>query len=227
MSTIKMDDMRKYLEAFTNAYHADPRGRYQSYDHCRRCFIDHLDNEEAYDLIALNLYAYLASWGMLRNSFLMQKDYLFHRPVIDVLAKPKYRQLLSFNPFIDSAERYVEDVLALKHEIVSCYKGKEYFKDDTGEPVIVANVTDTLVTKIILGTLGCVPAYDQYLVKALRMKGIVGTFGRASLYGIIEFAKKNRSEIEKICAELGELYTPMKIIDMYFWELGMRVNDSK
>ena len=28
-------------------------------------------------------------------------------------------------------------------------------------------------------------------------------------------------EIEKACNKLGDLYTPMKIIDMYFWEVGI------
>lgn len=33
------------------------------------------------------------------------------------------------------------------------------------------NVTDTLITKIILGTFGCVPAYDMYFLKGLKYNG--------------------------------------------------------
>ena len=40
--------------------------------------IKYKNDETMYNYITLNLYAYLASWGMLRNSFLMQKDYFFH-----------------------------------------------------------------------------------------------------------------------------------------------------
>ena len=38
---------------------------------------------------------------------------------------------------------------------------------------------------------------------------------------IIQYAKDNKEEIEKACNKLGDLYTPMKIIDMYFWEVGI------
>jgi len=30
------------------------------------------------------------------------------------------------------------------------------------------NVTDTLATKIMLGTMGCIPAYDRYFIAGLR-----------------------------------------------------------
>ena len=45
--------------------------RDRSYDLCRQFFIANWknQNQDKKNELALNLYAYLASWGMLRNSF--------------------------------------------------------------------------------------------------------------------------------------------------------------
>ena len=64
-----------------------------------------------YNYITLNLYAYLASWGMLRNSFLMQKDYLFSKPVVEILCKDKYSNLISFNPFKENIITDLETII--------------------------------------------------------------------------------------------------------------------
>ena len=39
-------------------------------------------------------------------------------------------------------------------------------------------VTDTLVTKILMGTLGCTPAYDRFLKAGLEEKGFSSSFSR-------------------------------------------------
>ena len=69
-------NINEYINKFIDSYHNDKNGRYRSYDHCRESFLKYKNDETMYNYITLNLYAYLASWGMLRNSFLMQKDYL-------------------------------------------------------------------------------------------------------------------------------------------------------
>lgn len=212
----------EHLQNFTDIYHRDPNGRYQSYDHCRQSFLDNRDDKNKRDLITLNLYAYLASWGMLRNSFLMQKDYLFSRPVVDILCDSRYDSLVLFDPFEANIDSQLDLIMLLKKEIIEYYTGKLYISDDDGGEHIIDHVTDTLVSKIMLGTFGCVPAYDQYFVKALRQKGINGVFNKKSMLQIVEFANENKSEILDICNNLGPLYTPMKIIDMYFWEMGIR-----
>lgn len=74
-------NINEYINKFIDSYHNDKNGRYRSYDHCRESFLKYKNDETMYNYITLNLYAYLASWGMLRNSFLMQKDYLFSKPV--------------------------------------------------------------------------------------------------------------------------------------------------
>ena len=68
----------------------------------------------------------------------------------------------------DSAEELrKEENLHLLGEIGSrirkCYaEERSSFADE------VNHATDTLITKILLGTLGCVPAYDRYYMQAVK-----------------------------------------------------------
>ena len=36
-------------------------------------------------------------------------------------------------------------------------------------------MTDTLATKILMGALGCTPAYDQYVVKSIKKYDLYDT----------------------------------------------------
>lgn len=212
--------MKSYIDKFTIIYKEDENSRYRSYDHCRKAFIENKNNKDKYDLITLNLYAYLASWGMLRNSFLLQKDYLFNKPVVDILCKEEYSRLINFNPLKPDASEDLKLIMKLGNEIKKYYKGKTYITGKYNSEETIKNVSDTLVTKIILGTFGCVLAYDNYVKRALRQKDINGCFSVKSMEQIVTFAKKHKDEINEACNELGNLYTPMKILDMYFWEVG-------
>lgn len=215
---------------FVCNYKAYPNDRYMSYEHCRKYFLDNRYFPEKYDLITLHLYAYLASWGMLRNSFLLENDYLFNKPVVEILCKSEYDCLKYFDPFGPDAEDYLEPIMKLKKEIKKCYEAKG-----------IDHVTDTLVSKIILGTLGCVPAYDtnfksgldEYFGKEEVNKNGLKKFEESSINVMIDFAIKNKKEIENACKELDQLsgvkglYTPMKIIDMYFFEVGLEAKKQK
>jgi hypothetical protein len=84
-------------------------------------------------------------------------------------------------------------------------------------------VTDTLASKILLGVYGNVPAYDRYLKDALSLHGINQQFNESSLLELVDFYNLNRDEFEKrrrLFSEDGTFYTPMKLIDMYFWQVG-------
>ena len=112
-------------------------------------------------------------------------------------------------------------------------------KDKKGKDIPLA--TDILVSKIILGTLGCVPAYDtnfksgldEYFGKEEVNKNGLKKFEESSMNVMVDFAIKNKKEIENACKELDQLsgvkglYTPMKIIDMYFFEVGLEAKKQK
>ena len=202
-------------------YSVDPNGRYKSYEHCRKVFLDNKNDPKKYDYITLHLYAYLASWGMLRNSFLMKKDYLFNKPVVEILCKEEYSRLINFAPFIENNQEDIDLILRLKDEIKGYYLNQGYFNDLNGEMTQITSVTDTLVSKIILGTIGCIVAYDKYLIRTLSKLHICQSFNSNSINSIIGFARVNQDDIMRLTEELGELYTPMKVVDMYLWEQGL------
>jgi hypothetical protein len=90
------------------------------------------------------------------------------------------------------------------------------------------DASDTLVTKILLGVFGCVPAYDQYYVKAVKEYGVSsGRFNEDSIKDIAEYCIKYKAEFEELRKRISSdeiKYTPMKLMDMCMWQLGFMVN---
>lgn len=80
-------------------------------------------------------------------------------------------------------------------------------------------ISDTLVTKILLGVFANIPAYDRLFVDGLRLHGINSRLNKTSLLEIIQFYNLN---IEAFTTSgLSNQYTPMKLLDMYFWQFGL------
>lgn len=213
-------NIAEHVSKFVEVYESDPNGRYLSYDHIRKAFLEYRKDESKRDLLTLILYSYLASWGMLRNSFLMQKDYKFSQPVVDILCKGKYDCLLNYNPFTDEGQTNARLIVELAREITNYYLGQTYFEEGSRRLIRIDSVSDTLVTKILLGTFGCSVAYDTYVRKGLSHHRLTQRLSVTSILELRSFAKANEEEIKEILSKLNNLYTPMKIIDMYFFEEG-------
>ena len=219
----KKVDISKFVSKFTTIYNSDSHSRYLSYDHIREAFLAYRKDVSNRDTLTLHLYAYLASWGMLRNSFLMQKDYTYLRPVVDVLCKEKYEPIINYNPFIDEGSSNINLIMDIVREIRRCFIGTTYFSEGSSDIKTVNNVSDTLVSKILLGTLGCTVAYDTYVRTGLSSYNLSQKLARRSLYELRSFAKANKEEIESILSSLNHLYNPMKILDMFFFEIGFDI----
>jgi len=87
--------------------------------------------------------------------------------------------------------------------------------------------SDILITKIMLGTMGCVPAFDTNFKKGFG----VATFGRKSLRRLGQFYRDNVDVIEAhreatLDFDTGlptqRRYTQAKVIDMIFFIEGMK-----
>ena len=200
----------------------DPNGRYLSWCHCYKAFTDNRNkvNEQTLDYLSLHLAFYLASWGMLRgSSFLLQKDYKVHIPVVKIIMEERYNSLCGI-----SAEALMEDGnLALLDEISERIKNA-YAEHLPSKNDVINNATDTLITKILLGTLGCVPAYDRYYVKAVKDYNIsIGSYCRKSVRSVAGYYVANKAAFEELRAELGVSgtdYPPMKLMDMCMWQVA-------
>ena len=203
----------------------DKHHRFKSWEHSFHFFSSHyksLNDEKTFDHGCLHLAFYLASWGMLRGgAFLLQKDYRIHEYfLIDVVKNTKYFRYYDREFQLSMNRDSVVGIDSLIKETTESYISN--ISQINGEDTL-ASVTDTLASKILLGVYGNVPAYDRYLKDALNLHGISQQFNEASLLELVDFYNSYRDEFEKchqLFCENGTYYTPMKLIDMYFWQVG-------
>jgi len=207
------------IDKFYSEIHEDKNGRYMSWEHCYKIFNENKNNKERdIDLLALNLFAYLSSWGMLRSSFLLQKDYKAHSIAVEEICKEKYAPLWN----VKCEELLNKDTMALLMEVTnelrSIYiKVRENIDNYKG-------VSDILITKILMGTFGCVPAYDtMFKSGVIKYKVAIGTYNEKSIVELSNFYINNNDMFEKCRMNIsknGLEYPQMKLLDMCFWQIG-------
>jgi hypothetical protein len=202
------------------AYHGDladdEHHRYRSWEHCYRYFrqTPSAVTSNQRDHAALHLGFYLSSWGMYRGSgFLLKHTYTVHLRVIDCLAEPRFGLLWQKELGADENDQaFVPTVVDAVWAVREAYA-------PFGRP------TDTLVTKIILGTLGCLPACDRYFLVGFKSQGFSYSHLNALfIEQVLRFCSTNLAELrceqERIESASGMRYPLMKLLDMYFWKLG-------
>lgn len=219
---------KKLIQDFHKSIKEDKQHRYKSWEHCYKAFQTTNNNE----LLSLHLGFYLASWGMYRGSSgLLQKDYTVHQRAVEIILDKKYKpiHLTITNKLNFEDNNVIKLILDLKEELSSHYSEITY-KKGVEEPSKIT-ATDTLITKIMLGALGCVPAYDRYFKTGFKESGLSGgKLGKKSLTNLFGFIENNIELITKAQQELleqGTYYPVMKIVDMYFFNLGMEVESNE
>ena len=207
--------IEKYLSGIT----ADEFHRYKSWDNCIKAFSVSKKSE----IQILELAFYLASWGMYRGSSgLLQKNHLIHKGAVDIVFS-KSNQKLKCNETTEIKKENIKAILSVKDELAKYYSSI-YFTKGADKPKPISP-TDTLLSKIMLGTLGCVPAYDRYFIDGLKEIEIKHSgFNEASINELFNFIDDNKKEIDQaqklIKTKTQKHYPLMKILDMYFWQIG-------
>lgn len=229
-----MNKITKNVEMFYKSINSIEDHRYKSWEHCYKFFRNIKEknlNEEELDLAQLHLAFYLASWGMYRgSSFILQKDYTIFKKIVQEILKEKYFLLWDVEKNIDKKEKlgvlFLELYISLEkilREIRSSVKNhpdfegveKRYLNDRD-------EISPTLATKIILGTIGCIPAYDRFFIEGLGKNNIQRKFNpKKSFLQMINFYLENKEELERLSNKFKE-YPLMKILDMYFWVTGYK-----
>jgi hypothetical protein len=191
--------------------------RYSSFDYCYNYFQSFHDSDQVSELASpqrrqescLQIAFYLASWGMLRGSSdLLQRSARYYLALIDAIvgAPPAIWNL--------DVAGYDEGAFDLLFSV------QRRIRTAFSEPA-----SPILVTKIMLGVFGCVPAFDTYFKKGLG----VSTFGRQSLQTVRQFYDGSADAIEShrvstLDFDTGELtqrrYSQAKVIDMIFFVEG-------
>lgn len=225
-----VDLIIKSSTEFYNDLKADENGRYRSWEHCYSHFIKVRGSQEIdYDYLSLQLAFYLASWGMYRgSSFLLQKDYKVHIPVVKELLSEKYDSLVG----IECTGFREESNQQLLKDINS-FLGQYYDKirREVKEQELKNQLSFTLITKILMGTLGCVPAYDRYFIAGIKNQKIAtGNYNLKFIMQLVDFYEKNYARLEPAREKMkveSMPYPQMKMIDMGFWQVGFELDTNK
>ena len=143
---------------------------------------------------------------MLRNSFLLNHDYFVHKTIVQKLTSNKFELLFDS----EQTSKIIPLTLGASEAIVkACPRN---------------NVSQTLITKILLGVFGCAPAYDKFFRDAAKKYGICSSqWGERSLQSLWHYYTHHQEAFEKLRYEIsldGFLYTPMKLMDMCLWQIG-------
>ena len=198
-------------------------GRSLSWEHCFRVFRDaRTAPSPDYDYLSLHLAFYLASWGMYRgSSFLLQKDYKVLSPVVEEVLKPEYDCLFGV-ACADLREPEVQVMLTKLYDYIA-----DYFRpirDEVAGGEVASSVSPVLVTKILMGTLGCVPAYDRFFQDGVATyKVTTQEYSLKSILRLVDFYEEHNDRLEETRRGMqceGLTYPQMKVLDMGFWQVG-------
>lgn len=208
-------DIEANLAAYLGA--RTPTDRYASFDYCFNYFqarredggVEALAEGRNLQLSCLHLGFYLASWGMLRGSTVLLNRSLKHLAPVVAVVVDSPREVWE-----SDANRYTDDVCTSLLDVGGRIRA-----------AFPEGASDTLVTKIMLGVFGSVPAFDTNF---RRGSGIT-TFGRGALKRVARFYEENAEVIERhrvptldfdTGASTDRLYSRAKVIDMIFFVEG-------
>jgi len=208
------------LNKFNN--YRNKYGRYASYDYCYNYFQSGSTKIDL-DIASLHLGMYLASWGMFRGSsfLLKQSSYKVFIPVIEILLKHKE----IWNIDVDSYdEEKVKEIIELKNEIRKKWH-EELIKENQFNGMKPQSISDTLISKVLMGTMGIVPAFDNKFTNGLKLyTGEAVGFNYKTLLMLKEIYNKNEQIFEckiPLISDKSRYYKIAKKIDMVFWKYGI------
>jgi len=211
---MKRDDIELVIEDYKSK--SKPEDRYTSFDYCYNYFRTTTDLNQDVEKSCLVLGFYLASWGMYRgSSFLLQHSVKQFQPTI------RYINTLDKSVWSIDVDNYSEENMEI---IINIYREIKKLLISNG------NADLTLITKILLGVFGFIPAFDKYFCDTFRLlsNGMCGfrKVNKISLGYIHNFYLANKYSIDNLSKstfttdfisekETTINYSKAKIIDMY------------
>ena len=203
-----VDLIIKSSTEFYNDLKVDENGRYRSWEHCYSHFIKARGSQEIdYDYLSLHK---------------------VHIPVVKELLNEKYDVLAGIDCIgfkDDSNQKLLQDI----NSFLEQYYDKIRHKVKGQE--LKNQLSFTLITKILMGTLGCVPAYDRYFIAGIKnQKVATGNYNLKSIMQLVDFYEKNSARFEPVREKMkveGMPYPQMKMIDMGFWQVGLELDTNK
>lgn len=204
-----------------------PNDRYASFDYCYGYFKQSSSEQLLKDMekSCLVLGFYLASWGMMRgSSFLLGYSIRHFQPLIKYIAS---LDKSIWNIDVDSYnEQNIEIIL-------------EIYENCKDLLIQGNNAHLTLITKILLGVFGFIPAFDRYFKDAFSLmssnKCGYTVCNKNALRNIHQFYLDNEYIISSLADDLNILdfttgessglrHPKVKVIDMYGFTKGINMS---
>ena len=183
------------------------------------------------------------------SSFLLQRDYKTHLKAVEIIMPPyeeqDIAQLWDYSP--EKLEIEKANELLFNSNSGIYWRLKEAYVDKHCPEEAVPS--ETLITKILMGTIGCVPAFDRFFKRGIQdylskhensMHGNIVSFKdqsykltqsleigsnktvSESFKALAAFAGLNDKQLQ--IADSDPQYPLMKCVDMYFWETGYELD---
>ena len=227
--------------------------RSKTWDDCHKCFGDihgslkksgysrtlSKDEKKTARLYLMN---YLASWGMYRgSSFVLQYDSKIYDKVIETIFDKNYDSLwdLKYDDLKQNTEDIIGKVCKIFNLIEDKLKEKRLFtmvekvdwfdQNKKNNNTSNTKVSKTLITKILLGTICCMPALDTNFNTIVEHSSCKISNYIPFLFEMIlekgnsdDFDLKNNKN-DYVFKELSKTYPKiplMKIVDMAFFTIG-------
>ncbi len=200
-----------------------PDERYTSFDYCYNHFSSTESITKDIEKSCLMIGFYLASWGMFRgSSFLLQKSVRGFEPTV------RYISTLEKSVWNIDVDNYSDETM---QTITDIYENIKVRLINNGNADLV------LITKILLGVFGFVPAFDRYFAYTFRnlSDGQCGfrRVNKNSLTVIKDFYEANLETIDRLSSntfttdfltssKTRRNYPKAKIIDMYGFTMGIK-----
>lgn len=160
-------------------------------------------------MLSLHLVGFLASFGMYcrRAPLFLQQHYLVHEDLIPILMQAKYAPLFS----VHSLAGFRANMLLM----CEVYKEiKKYYAKKGFLP------SETLITKIMLGVYGCVPALDTQFLSGMKKAMIPKSVSfLKTLQALAAFLDINPAldAVINSTAAANPPYTYMRVFDDFLW----------
>ena len=227
-------------------YHTDPqnqtldasRQRFASYDFCHSYFLRNRESlSSKMEESCIYLWSFLGSWGMLRGSSVLLKENspASLRKVVECIAKTP-KEVLDIDVEQYEKKECRKQIIELYDSIkLALTKGSSHFDCKGNQITPFENPSRTLVTKIMMGVFGIVPAFDTFFCDVFGSlypgKGFhSGNFSHDCLYAIYKFYLQNKQQLDSIKIAVidfygnpieGMYYKKAKLIDMYGFTRGV------
>ena len=144
-----------------------------------------------------------------------------HAPIVEEILKPEYDCLFGL-ACADLRESEVQDSLEKLHKYIA--KHFRPIRNEVAGRAVASSVSPVLITKILMGTLGCVPAYDRFFQDGVATyKVTTREYSLDSVLRLVDFYEEHNDRLEDArrgmqCEDLT--YPQMKLLDMGFWQVG-------